>query len=190
MMMKTKKTYCLVTGNDDKWREAERILGGPSSPIILERTKIDLPELQAATTVEVALEKAKAAFASLKRPLIIEDAGIELHALGTFPGPFIKFWEKLGGLASICRAMDGFTDRRVSAVCVLGLVDEQGNASVVEGRTEGTISKEPRGKNGFGWDAIFIPENDTRTFAEMSGEEKDKTSHRRRAWTALAKKLA
>ena len=74
--------------------------------IQLERAKIDLPELQAATTAEVALAKARSAFEELKRPLIIEDAGVELHALGSFPGPFIKFWEKLGGLASICRAAD------------------------------------------------------------------------------------
>jgi XTP/dITP diphosphohydrolase len=47
----------------------------------------------------------------------------------------------------------------------------------------------PRGTNGFGWDAIFIPDGETRTFAEMTGAEKDARSHRRRAWEALAKTL-
>ena len=82
----------------------------------LERVKVDLPELQAATTTEVALEKARAAFVQLQKPVVVEDAGIELDAFGGFPGPFIKFWEVLGGLESICRAVDGPGERGVVAV--------------------------------------------------------------------------
>ena len=170
----------LVTGNLDKWKEAQRILGKP-----LDREALDLPEIQAPTTREVALEKVRTAFAQLKKPVIVEDAGLEFAALGGFPGPFIKFWEKLGGLESICHALDGCATREAVAVCVLGLCDESG-ARVVEGRVQGTISSRPRGDNGFGWDAIFIPEGETRTFAEMTGAEKDARSHRRRAWEALA----
>ena len=177
--------FCLVTSNEDKWREAQRILGRP-----LARTALDLPEIQAATTAEVALEKARAAFAALRRPVIVEDAGVELHALGGFPGPFIKFWEKLGGLASICRAVDGAGDRGVTAVCALGVCAEEGAAYVVEGRTAGRVADRPRGSGGFGWDAIFVPDGDVRTFAEMSAAEKDRTSHRRRAWEALALRVA
>lgn len=90
------KDLVLVTGNDDKWREAQRILGRP-----LARERLDLPEVQAATTAEVALQKARAAFERLGRAVVVEDAGLELRALGGFPGPFIKYWETLGGLASI-----------------------------------------------------------------------------------------
>ncbi len=150
--------------------------------------KLDLPEIQAATTAEVALEKARAAFERLGRPAIVEDAGLELRGLGGFPGPFIKYWESLGGLASICRAADGVNDRSIEAVCVLALCDENG-AWTVEGRTRGTVAEAPRGANGFGWDAIFVPEGETRTFAEMSAVEKDAVSHRRRAWDLLAQKL-
>jgi XTP/dITP diphosphohydrolase len=173
----------LVTGNDDKLREAQRILGRP-----LAREKLDLPEVQAATTAEVALEKARAAFATLGKPVVVEDAGVELAAFGSFPGPFIKFWEKLGGLESICRAVDGTKDRRVTAVCVLGVCTAD-EAFVVEGRVSGTVADAPRGTNGFGWDAIFVPEGETRTFGEMSAGEKDAISHRRRAWEALAARL-
>jgi XTP/dITP diphosphohydrolase len=172
--------FVLVTGNDDKWREAQRILGRS-----LAREKLDLPELQAATTAEVALHKARAAFAMLGRPVIVEDAGVELRAFGSFPGPFIKFWETLGGLVSICRALDGPADRTATAVCVLGVCTAEGSY-VVEGRTTGTIAAEPRGTGGFGWDAIFIPEGAMRTFGEMTAEEKDRLSHRRRAWEQLA----
>ena len=59
----------------------------------------------------------------------------------------------------------------------------------VEGRTDGVLAEHPRGTGGFGWDAIFVPDGETRTFAEMSGEEKDRISHRRRAWEKLALKL-
>jgi XTP/dITP diphosphohydrolase len=174
----------LVTGNENKWREAQRILGRP-----LERAAIDLPEIHAATTAEVAREKAHAAWTQLHQPLVIEDAGLEFPALGGFPGPFIKFWEKLGGLESICRALDGFRNRAAVAVCVLGVARE-GSVEIVEGRVSGTIADEPRGHNGFGWDAIFIPEGESRTFGEMTAGEKDARSHRRQAWEALARTLA
>jgi len=132
----------------------------------------------------VALAKAEAAFRKLARPVIVEDAGVELVGLGGFPGPFIKYWEKLGGLASICRAADGLGERGVRAVCALGICSEQG-AEVVTGVAHGTLAREPRGVNGFGWDAIFIPEGDTRTFGEMTPAEKDARSHRRKAWELL-----
>lgn len=171
--------WILVTGNENKWIEAQRILGAP-----LERIALDLPEIQAPTTREAALEKARAAFAIVKRPLIVEDVGVELRAFGGFPGPFIKFWETLGGLDSICRALDGLPTREATAVSALGIVDASG-VRVLEGRTGGVIASAPRGTNGFGWDGIFVPEGGTRTFAEMTAAEKDAVSHRRRAWDAL-----
>jgi XTP/dITP diphosphohydrolase len=170
----------LVTGNLDKWREAQRILGQP-----LEHVALDLPELQAPTTREVAEEKARAAFSQLARPLIVEDAGLELEALGSFPGPFIKFWEKLGGLPSICRALDGHSNRTATAVCVLAFAHGD-RVELVEGRVRGRIAEAPRGANGFGWDAIFIPEGESRTFGELTAAEKDARSHRRRAWELLS----
>jgi XTP/dITP diphosphohydrolase len=74
-------------------------------------------------------------------------------------------------------------------VCVLGICDAAG-ARVVEGRIEGILSEAPRGTHGFGWDAIFIPEGHARTFGEMTADEKDSMSHRRRAWDALRAVLA
>lgn len=175
--------WVLVTSNVNKWQEAERILGRP-----LERVALELEELQAESASAVALAKAKAAFAILQRPVIVEDAGVELLGLGGFPGPFIKYWEKLGGLGSICRAADGLGDRRVRAVCALGLCSAE-RLEVVEGVVEGTLALHPRGQAGFGWDAIFVPSGDARTFAEMSADEKDARSHRRKAWAELRARL-
>lgn len=176
-------SWLLVTGNANKLREARAIVGDT-----LESAAVELPEIQAPTTRDVALEKARVAFARLGCPVIVEDAGFELAALGGFPGPFIKFWEQLGGLDSICRALDGLGDRTAEAVCVLGLCDARG-ARIVEGRVRGQVPAAPRGSNGFGWDAIFCPDGDARTFAEMSAAEKSAISHRRRAWEAAAPEL-
>jgi len=176
--------WVLVTGNADKHREAQAILGRP-----LERIAVELPEIQAATSREVALAKAAAAYAIVRRPVIVEDAGFELTALGGFPGPFIKYWEELGGLATICRAVDGLGDRGAVAVCALGLC-EGTEPRVVEGRVTGTVADAPRGTQGFGWDAIFIPTGHDRTFGEMTAAEKSAISHRRRAWDAVSRSPA
>jgi non-canonical purine NTP pyrophosphatase (RdgB/HAM1 family) len=177
------RAWVFVTSNLNKWHEAQRILGQP-----IERVELDLIELQAENVAAVALQKAREAYARLGRPVIVEDAGFELYGLGGFPGPFIKFWERLGGLESLCRTADGLGERRARAVCALGICSEHGS-EVVEGAVEGSIAAEPRGTAGFGWDAVFIPQGESRTFGEMSPAEKDQLSHRRRAWQRLRDKL-
>ncbi len=176
-------SWIFVTSNANKWQEAQRILG-----FALERVELELDELQAESVGAVALAKARIAYERLRRPVIVEDAGFELLGLGGFPGPYIKYWEKLGGLESICRAADGLGDRRVRAVCALGICTESG-AEVVEGSVDGLLALRPRGHSGFGWDAVFVPKGDARTFGEMTPEEKDARSHRRRAWELLRDRL-
>jgi XTP/dITP diphosphohydrolase len=73
-------------------------------------------------------------------------------------------------------------------VCALGICSERGS-HVVEGAVEGQLSLHPRGNAGFGWDAIFVPQGEGRTFAEMTPSEKDARSHRRRAWELLRERL-
>jgi non-canonical purine NTP pyrophosphatase (RdgB/HAM1 family) len=179
----TNRAWVFVTSNVNKWQEAQRILG-----YAIERVELELEELQAENVGAVALRKARDAYAKLARPVVVEDAGFELLGLGGFPGPYIKFWEKLGGLESICRAADGLADRRVRAVCALGVCSEAG-AELVEGSVEGMLALHPRGSAGFGWDAVFVPKGEGRTFGEMAPSEKDAYSHRRRAWEALRDKL-
>lgn len=175
--------WVFVTSNVNKWQEAQRILG-----FAVERVELELAELQAETVGAVALAKARLAYERLNRPVIVEDAGFELLGLGGFPGPYIKYWEKLGGLESICRAADGLGDRRVRAVCALAVCSENG-AEVVEGAVEGVLALHPRGSSGFGWDAVFVPLGESRTFGEMTAAEKDARSHRHRAWELLREQL-
>lgn len=175
--------FVFVTGSDDKAREAGEILGAP-----VERVALALPEIQAATAQEVAHEKAREAFRRLGRPCVVEDSGLEFAAWGGLPGPFVKWFEKKAGLPALCRALDGFEDRAATAVCALAYASH-GLEFVAIGRAEGTIAREPRGEGGFGWDAIFVPRGETRTFAEMGPGEKHAISHRRKAWEEFRRRM-
>lgn len=175
--------FVFVTGSANKVREAEEILSRA-----VDTLPLDLPEVQARSSEEVARHKAREAFARLDRPCVVEDTGLEFAALGTMPGPFIKWFEREAGLEAICRMLDGLADRRAAAVCVLALTSGE-EEIVATGRLEGHIAPNPRGDGGFGWDSIFIPEGKVETFAQMRREEKHAISHRRLAWEELSRLL-
>jgi non-canonical purine NTP pyrophosphatase (RdgB/HAM1 family) len=84
----------------------------------------------------------------------------------------------------------GITDRRATATAALGYADATG-VRVFQGTVDGTLATELRGTSGFGYDPVFIPDGDSghRTWAEMTGEEKNKVSHRRRAVKAMRNDL-
>ncbi len=171
-----------VTGRVEKAREAERL------GFRLERADLDLTEPQALDPADIVEWKAREAFGKLGRPVIVEDSGLAIHAWGGFPGALVKWLERSAGLEAIARMLDGFPDRSATATCAVAHFDGH---RVVAGRGEvtGTIALSPRGSRGFGWDSLFVPTGSDRTFAEMTGEEKDHVSHRRRAWEALLEKL-
>jgi XTP/dITP diphosphohydrolase len=171
-----------VTGRPEKAREAERL------GFFLQREDLDLAEPQALDPEQVVESKAREAYGRLGQPVIVEDSGLAVHAWGGFPGALVKWLEKSAGLTAIARMLDAFPDRSATAICVVAHFDGQ---RLVTGRGEvaGAIAASPRGGGGFGWDSLFLPAGSDRTFAEMTGEEKDGISHRRRAWEALARKL-
>jgi non-canonical purine NTP pyrophosphatase (RdgB/HAM1 family) len=171
-----------VTGRPEKALEADRL------GFRLERLDCDLVEPQALDTADVAEAKARDAWRLLARPVLVEDSGLAIDAWGGFPGALVKWLEKSAGLAAIARMLDAFPDRRATAICSIAYFDGE-RLVLASGSCCGTIASAPRGSEGFGWDALFIPEGDDRTFAEMPGEEKDRVSHRRRAWEALAREL-
>lgn len=171
-----------VTGRAEKAHEAERL------GFRLERRDLDLAEPQALDPADIVEAKARDAYARLARPVVVEDSGLAIKAWNGFPGALVKWLEKSAGLEAMARMLDRFPDRSATATCAVAYFDGE---RVVQGRGEvsGVIAHAPQGKGGFGWDALFIPEGSDRTFAEMSGEEKDRVSHRRRAWEALAQKM-
>jgi len=171
-----------VTGRAEKAAEARRL------GFELECVALDLPEPQALDPADVVEKKVRDAYASLARPVIVEDSGLAIHAWGGFPGALVKWLEKSAGIAAIPRMLREFTDRSATATCAIAFFDGR-QLLAARGDSSGSIAPAPRGAGGFGWDAIFIPTGSGRTFAEMSGEEKDRVSHRRRAWEALAAQM-
>lgn len=171
-----------VTGRPEKALEAAR-LGFP-----LERVDLDLPEPQSLDPAEVAEAKGRAAFERLGRAVLVEDSGLAVDAWGGFPGALVKWLEKSAGLEGIARMLDAFPDRSARAVCVIAFFDGD-TFRAARGVAPGSIAAAPRGAQGFGWDALFVPRGSDRTFAELAPAEKDKVSHRGLAWAELARQL-
>lgn len=173
----------LVSSNPNKGIEAERILGMP-----VLRVAMPLPEIQAATVEEITRYKLDVARTKGYGRLIVEDVSLGFDALGNFPGPYVRWLlEAAGGkgLAAIAYALN---DRAARAQCCVGYWDGA-QMKMFMGETAGQILVEPRGERHFGWDAWFQPEGSTKTFAEMSDDEKDAHSHRGKAYRKLAEHL-
>lgn len=177
-----------ITSNPGKAREVARFLGREVRAVPL-----DLPEIQDVRFDVVARRKALDAAKAAGTPVLVEDSGLEVAAWNGFPGALTKWITVHSSQETLAHMLDGFADRRaeaVSALAIAGPDDEESDVLVVEGRVKGSLAKEPRGANGFGWDVLFIPDGDTRTFAEMELGEKDAISHRFRAFEALRRALA
>ncbi len=178
-----------VTSNENKRREAEGLLR-----VKLDAASPDLPEIQSLDFTEVARAKALAAYEALAldlppTPIIVEDSGIVFEAWNGMPGALTKWFLESAGNEGILRMLASFDDRSARAVSCVAVVDGAGEVEVFTGEVEGTVSEEARGEDGFGWDAIFIPEGGSRTYAEM-GEAKNADSHRTRAFRSAGTWLA
>jgi XTP/dITP diphosphohydrolase len=173
----------LVSTNPRKAEEAERVLGMP-----MLRVALNLPEIQARGVEEITRHKLEIARTKGYHRLVVEDVSLGFQELGDFPGPYVRWLlESAGGegLAVIAYAL---RNRAARALCCVGYWD--GNEGhLFLGEVRGEILFEPRGPRLFGWDAWFVPEGSTRTFAEMTPEEKDRVSHRGRAYRALKQHL-
>ncbi len=176
--------FVFVTSNLGKLREAEAVLG-----CTIDHHVLDLTEIQSLDLAEVVRDKAARAWQRLRRPVLVEDTGLELDGIGGFPGPLVRWLLASVGPAGICRIADCFADSGATARCLVCATD--GSTEVFgEGVVQGTIAAEPRGGSGFGWDSSFIPDDgDGRTYGEMTEDEKNLISHRRKAFLALRNAL-
>jgi Xanthosine triphosphate pyrophosphatase len=176
-----------LTSNAGKAREASVLLGRP-----VEARALDLPEIQSLDFVEVVTAKALAAAEKLGVPVLVEDSGLALPGWKGYPGPLTKYAVGAVGEAGFARLAHAWGDPRAEAVSTLGLAwpgAAPADVVVAVGRVAGSLAPEPRGASGFGWDVIFVPDGETRTYAEMSAEEKNARSHRARAFAALVERL-
>ncbi|MGA1872940.1 MAG: XTP/dITP diphosphatase [Thermoplasmatota archaeon] len=172
------KTLKLLTGNTGKLKEIRRWL----EPLGIEVVLLDLPfiETQVDSLDEVIIngmeilelrEHTDGAF-------IKDDSGLFIEALAGFPGVYSSYVQRSIGNKGILRLMEGIENRNASFRTVIGLYLPDEGVSLFRGECRGTISMEERGKQGFGYDPIFIPRGEDRTFAEMSLREKNDISHR------------
>jgi XTP/dITP diphosphohydrolase len=170
-----------VTTNEDKRREAQRILGVELVDAAL--SPQDVPEIQALDFAEVAVHKARAAREALgfpPYPVLVEDSGLIIGAWNGLPGALTKWFLLSVGNEGILRMLSG-EDRSARAVCAVAVADSGGDEHVFRGEVTGEIAPEPTGGAGFGWDPIFVPQGSGLTYAEM-GENKHEDSHRARAF--------
>jgi XTP/dITP diphosphohydrolase len=189
----------LATRNSHKVAELRRILGPHADRLVGLDQVGDVPEVPETgeTFAANALLKARAVAAATGAVAIADDSGLEVAALNGMPGVLSARWAGRHGddeanlRLVLAQVADVPEERRGAAfVCAAAAVAPDGREIVVEGRLEGSLTHEPRGSNGFGYDPIFLPAGETRTTAEMSPAEKDAISHRGRAFRALAERLA
>lgn len=174
----------LVTGNKGKLAEWQRLVKGAQA---LQNISLDLPEIQSMNPHEIVTEKAKKAYELLQQPLVVEDVSAGLASLQGLPGPFIKYFEeKLGsGALRILAQNDG---EAATVMCTVAYIDAK-HLFTVQGIVKGTVVT-ARGENGFGFDKVFIPNGQHKTYGQMTPSEKDAISHRSKAVTLLMQKLS
>jgi XTP/dITP diphosphohydrolase len=190
----------IATKNAHKLRELARICRDwPVRWLTVENHPGPWPDVAEPheTYLDNALEKARAIASTLGEPAIADDSGIEADALDGGPGPRSARFAGEGAsdaenLAKLIEAIrDEPTDARTARYrCVAAIAWADGRALHAEGVCEGTLLVTPRGAGGFGYDPIFIPRGEDRTMAELDADEKDRISHRGRAFRALADLLS
>ena len=172
-----------MTGNPGKLAEARRLWGNELAAV-----ELDLPEIQSLDLEEVLHAKGDEAWKRLARPLVVEETGLELAALAGFPGPLVKWMLAAVGPEGIARTALALGDPRATARCALLYRDAECEI-LAAGETSGELVLPARGEGGFGWDPVFQPQAESRTYGELVAAEKDAISHRGRAWRALAERL-
>ena len=150
----------------------------------VEHKKLDLPEIQSLDLAEIVADKARRAYEIIGRPVLVEDVSLIFKALDKLPGPLIKWFYETLGNKGLCDLLNRYEDKRAMAEVNFALCVKW-EVKIFSGSCEGRISDKPKGKSGFGWDPVFIPNGFAKTWAEMSADEKHRTSMRRIALEKL-----
>jgi XTP/dITP diphosphohydrolase len=178
----------LASGNLHKLEELRAALPGWTVELLAAG---DLPPETGSTYYENARVKARFGreVGSAQAWVLGEDSGIEVRALAGRPGIESARWAD-DGVARLLEELDGVDDRRARYVCELVCVSPEREELRGTGVLEGAIARVPRGSEGFGYDPIFVPEDATRTVAELGNAWKRRHSHRARAAGALRAAIA
>lgn len=191
----------IATHNAGKLREIRSLLA-PYGMDCVSAGELGLPEpVETGTTfVENALLKAHAAAKAAGMPALADDSGLSVMALGGAPGVYTADWAEaasyeggpgrdwymaMGKVEGKLAELGADVPRNAWFSCVLALAWPDGHEAVFEGRVDGELTWPPRGKLGFGYDPVFVPKDETQTFAELDPAHKHAISHRADAFAKL-----
>ncbi len=167
------KEIILVTGNARKAEEVRAIAG-----VEIVTRDLEIPEIQAVDVEVVAREKALTAFRLTGQPVLVDDTGLNIVALGNLPGALVTWFLQALGPAGIVNLLREEKNRQASVSTCIAYADQKG-VHIFTGTIHGQIAESLRGENGFGYDAFFVPEGSAKTYAEMTSAEKNAISMRR-----------
>lgn len=162
------KSLVFVTQNQNKVSDAKKLM----SDFKIDHIDFEVPEIQSLDPKEIISYKIKYAYEITKKPCFVMDASLFLDCLNGFPGPFVKwYFSKTVGAEKTCHIANLFKQSGCKWTTYLGYFDGV-DTHFFEETVLGNLPPEPIGTNGYDWDVIFIPEGETRTFAQMNFEEK------------------
>ena len=178
----------LATHNKGKVEEIKDLLS-PYGVDVVSAGELGLPEPDETETTFIgnALIKARAAATATDLPVLADDSGLCVNALNGQPGVYTADWagksrDYMMAMTRVNSELGNATDRSGYFIAVLALVMPDGTEQTFEGRCTGQLVWPPRGDDGHGYDPMFTPDGESRTFGEMPLSEKQKYSHRARAF--------
>jgi XTP/dITP diphosphohydrolase len=187
----------LATRNKKKVEEIRRITAHLKIVVLSLENFPECPEtVEDKDTFEGnAVKKASEVCTCTGKPALADDSGLEVDVLGGAPGVYSARYAGGGGGGNDVRNCEKLLHelrdvpeegRGAQFVCCIALAFPDGSVETFFGYSRGSIGREPRGSTGFGYDPVFVPHGYESTFAEMTGEEKDKLSHRGKAIEKLS----
>ena len=170
-----------VSSNENKFQETERILSNFGMQINFFKTTLE--EIQSNDLNDIAEQKAINAYGIVKKPIIIEDDGLFIDSLNGFPGPYSSYVYDTIGNKGIMDLLENYQVRDAKFVSIIAYCDNDRGVKLFESSIPGKISPIIE-KGGWGYDPIFIPDGESKTYANVS--DKDKFSHRSAALTKFS----
>ena len=162
-----------ASSNEHKFQEAERILSDLGVQINFYKTILE--EIQSNDLNDIAEKKAINAYDLIQKPVIIEDDGLFINSLNGFPGPYSSYAYDTIGNKGIMNLLENSQVRDANFVSIIAYCDNDYGVKLFESSIPGKISSVIE-KGGWGYDPIFIPDGESKTYANVS--DKDKFSHR------------
>ena len=198
--MKNISKLLIGTNNKGKYREIKDLLPKHIKTHSTSEFKLKSPREDGLTFTENSIIKSKHFSKKTNLICLSDDSGLEIDILNKYPGIYSARWAGKDGdfikaIKKVYKELDkkdnNWRKKKIKArfVCALSICNLDKNITSVVGKIEGYISNEPKGKNGFGYDPIFIPKNKKKTFGEMKSSEKYKIDHRFDAFKKIKKFL-